>query len=490
MPRFAHLLLVCILVLAGPATAGIIVEQISNGTADCDQPAVGLSPNDETIVAWQDANLQVWTAGLPTFPSAMTGARDPQNHGYGTSPRVVWTWQGLMLVWASGTGIKYNIAYGTEFIDPPEYVETWISHFDTVLDVRGVAQPGWDVAWIVFEAASVNQGQVVLLLRLTKGGPEELTLIAEDLTTPVRPQLSDVPGPIQPLPRVYYLRDDVRLAYRTERPDGEWLEEMLLPDSNYGVEFDANADGTGAQGILSLGPQPTCPCNVIHATFQDADGVWQALEPLTVSYFEYDWPQSPCIGLDSRGRTHAFWTQLGSDQDLQPHRRDLEYWVRDADGWTDCGEDLDPYEDPGLGSRVAMDLTTSGQPVFAWTVKDTVAGVPQPRQIMLARPDAEVAVPHDATPRLHATLDAWPNPFNPRLNLAGTVAAGSEADLAVYDLAGRCVARLAADTGTSGRINATWDGRDQAGRAMPSGAYLVRLRAGADAVTRRVVLAR
>ncbi|HOX27025.1 MAG TPA: FlgD immunoglobulin-like domain containing protein [Candidatus Krumholzibacteria bacterium] len=490
MVRLAHPLLACILAIAGPVAAGIIVEPVSDGAADCDQPAVGLSPGGETIVAWQDANLQVWTAGCPTFPPGTSGARDPQNHGYGTSPRVVWTWQGLMLVWASGTGIKYNVAYGTEFIDPPRYVETWISHAETVLDVRGVAQPGWDVAWIVFEAASVNQGQVVLLLRITKGGPEELALIAEGLATPVRPQLSDVPDPYQPLPRVYYLRDDVRLAYRTEQPDGEWLAEMLVPHLDYGVECDADAAATGAQGILSLGPQPTCPCNVIHATLQDAEGVWRDLEPLTVPYFDYDWPQSPCIRLDAQGQTHAFWTQLGSGPDLQPHRRDLEYWVRNADGWTDRGQDLDLYEDAGLGSRVAMDLTTGGQPVFAWTVKDTVAGVPQPRRIMLARPDAEVPVLEDAPARGRATLDAWPNPFNPLLNLSGAVAAGGEAALAVYDLGGRRVATLAASRAANGTIAATWDGRDRAGRAMPSGVYLVRLGVGADAATRRVVLAR
>jgi len=79
-----------------------------------------------------------------------------------------------------------------------------------------------------------------------------------------------------------------------------------------------------------------------------------------VPYLDYDWPQSPCVRLDSQGRTHAFWSQIGSDAQLQPHRRDLEYWVRNPAGWTDRGADLDPYESPGLGEHLAMDLTVTG----------------------------------------------------------------------------------------------------------------------------------
>ncbi len=77
--------------------------------------------------------------------------------------------------------------------------------------------------------------------------------------------------------------------------------------------------------------------------------------------------------------------QRGSAGDLTPHGSTLEYWVHDGSGWTEHGQILDDYEVSGLGSRVACDLTTTDAPVFAWTVKDTVAGEPQPRQIVLAR---------------------------------------------------------------------------------------------------------
>jgi flagellar hook assembly protein FlgD len=40
----------------------------------------------------------------------------------------------------------------------------------------------------------------------------------------------------------------------------------------------------------------------------------------------------------------------------------------------------------------------------------------------------------------------------------------------------------------AGNIVATWNGRDDAGRAVPSGVYLVQLRAGAHRESRKLTL--
>jgi hypothetical protein len=200
---------------------------------------------------------------------------------------------------------------------------------------------------------------------------------------------------------------------------------------------------------------------------------------------------SPHVGFGPEGEAHAFWFQQGSDAEMHPHHGYLEYRVRDVAGtWSDEGDFLDPYEEPGVGRRVAMTLTHLGQPIFAWTDKDTLGGVPQPRRIVLARPESGLDSPDTPPAPGGPQLDAWPNPFNPRLTLAGSVPVGAAVSLAVFDLAGRRVATLPVRPDGGGRFTTSWDGTDPRGRAVAAGVYLARLATDGGAAVRRVVLAR
>jgi len=74
------------------------------------------------------------------------------------------------------------------------------------------------------------------------------------------------------------------------------------------------------------------------------------------------------------------------------------------------------------------------------------------------------------------TLDrASPNPFNPLTRISYAVAQAGPVSLVVYDLAGRRVATLVDEERPAGPGSATWNGRDDAGRAAPAGVYAVRL---------------
>ncbi|HPF70104.1 MAG TPA: hypothetical protein PLQ13_05480, partial [Candidatus Krumholzibacteria bacterium] len=86
-------------------------------------------------------------------------------------------------------------------------------------------------------------------------------------------------------------------------------------------------------------------------------------------------------------------------------------------------------------------------------------------------------------------LDAAPNPFNPRVVLSFTMAAPGTAEIAIHDLRGRRVARLAG-TFAAGPATLAWDGCDRRGRPLPSGVYLARLVAGGDTAVRKLLLAR
>lgn len=106
-----------------------------------------------------------------------------------------------------------------------------------------------------------------------------------------------------------------------------------------------------------------------------------------------------------------------------------------------------------------------------------------PVQCPLATPAPAVALPTLA-------LDAWPNPFNPRVRFSFTLRDAGPARLAVYDLQGRLVRRLADGSLDPGRHELTWDGRDGAGRPVAAGVYVGRLEAGANRAVRRVCLLR
>ncbi len=87
----------------------------------------------------------------------------------------------------------------------------------------------------------------------------------------------------------------------------------------------------------------------------------------------------------------------------------------------------------------------------------------------------------ETTPDLpqRTTLEAnYPNPFNPQTRIAYTLATPASVQLHLFDVHGRLVRTLMDRPQAAGRHEVTWDGRDDLGRALPSGAYLYRLTAG------------
>ncbi len=83
-----------------------------------------------------------------------------------------------------------------------------------------------------------------------------------------------------------------------------------------------------------------------------------------------------------------------------------------------------------------------------------------------------------------------PNPFNPSTAIPYSVGEAGRVTLAVYDVAGRHV-RTLVDRDHAPRTEefvATWDGRDDAGRAVTSGVYFCRMTSGSFKDTRKMVL--
>ena len=95
-----------------------------------------------------------------------------------------------------------------------------------------------------------------------------------------------------------------------------------------------------------------------------------------------------------------------------------------------------------------------------------------------------------SSPPLPAAISTHPNPFNPSTTVSYQLPQSGPVRLHIFDLRGRQVRRLVDTVQTSGLQRVIWDGRDDAGRQLASGVYLLRLRASQGTSTRKVTLLR
>ncbi|MBK8167435.1 MAG: hypothetical protein IPK64_15940 [bacterium] len=107
--------------------------------------------------------------------------------------------------------------------------------------------------------------------------------------------------------------------------------------------------------------------------------------------------------------------------------------------------------------------------------------------VRLVLPASATPVPAVAT----AGLAAVPNPFNPSTTLVFELPRAMPVRLTVHDMSGRLVRVLRdGQEGAGGHNEVAWDGRDDTGRAQPSGVYLARMDAAALGATTRLTLLR
>ncbi|NIT57250.1 MAG: T9SS type A sorting domain-containing protein, partial [Aliifodinibius sp.] len=72
----------------------------------------------------------------------------------------------------------------------------------------------------------------------------------------------------------------------------------------------------------------------------------------------------------------------------------------------------------------------------------------------------------------------YPNPFNPSTTIEYSVRQAGKVQLNIYNSLGQLVKRLVNDQKQAGRYVVKWDGLDDSGKRVPSGAYVYRIRIG------------
>jgi hypothetical protein len=83
-----------------------------------------------------------------------------------------------------------------------------------------------------------------------------------------------------------------------------------------------------------------------------------------------------------------------------------------------------------------------------------------------------------------------PNPFNPWTRITFSVSVPGEVSLLIHQIAGGLVRKLVDVWREPGVYSEVWDGKADDGRALPSGVYLYRLKAGDFVAARKMVLLR
>lgn len=84
------------------------------------------------------------------------------------------------------------------------------------------------------------------------------------------------------------------------------------------------------------------------------------------------------------------------------------------------------------------------------------------------------AAEDELAPAVNA-LKCYPNPFGSILSIEGTLTKAGNMSLSIYNIKGQSVKKLHQGWADKGEMTYSWDGRDDSGRDMPSGVYLIKM---------------
>lgn len=142
----------------------------------------------------------------------------------------------------------------------------------------------------------------------------------------------------------------------------------------------------------------------------------------------------------------------------------------------------------GEGSGVAGDGVLASVTFRRIASGDAVVGVRSVTARDAANQSIALAGSKSSVPAMAMLGSAYPNPFRGSTSMQLSIARDGHARIAVYDLVGRRVRTLVDAPLAAGRQTLVWDGRDDGGRAVAAGLYMVRFDTPGAQQSRRLVL--
>ena len=95
----------------------------------------------------------------------------------------------------------------------------------------------------------------------------------------------------------------------------------------------------------------------------------------------------------------------------------------------------------------------------------------------------------DHLPVVATALDGnYPNPFNPETTISYSVKEPGRVKMEVYNIRGKLVRTLVDEEPTTGHYKLIFDSRDDRGRSIASGVYMLRMKAPGYKKTTKMIL--
>ncbi len=132
-------------------------------------------------------------------------------------------------------------------------------------------------------------------------------------------------------------------------------------------------------------------------------------------------------------------------------------------------------------------VTSTGTDYLVADILSLGAPVPMP-DWYIDEPPVPSDEPDVTTVRGTGLKSIHPNPFNPQTTVAFSLASAGLVRIAIYDVRGTLVRRLADEAMPAGEHSVVWNGVDDRGRPASSGIYFVRMIAGSYTETRKIVM--
>lgn len=239
-------------------------------------------------------------------------------------------------------------------------------------------------------------------------------------------------------------------------------------------------------GILcySIGANPTIQGNIIEDNNIHSDTV--------------NWGFGVAVNGDSApvlagNRISGHWYGVAAINGGQPNLGNIYNAPTDDDG-------LNIIRDNGIGGQTygffnntPLDQMAQNNNWGPDGAEDSIQHQPDDPSLGLVTfdPVAEgAAAPEAVVPGVLIGSSAYPNPFNPRVEVKWTLAQDSKSQVVIFDSAGRLVQVLQDGVLPSGEHKRTWNGLDRQGLATASGVYFYRVEAGTESRIGKLTLVR
>ena len=282
---------------------------------------------------------------------------------------------------------------------------------------------------------------------------------------------------------------------------GDYYLEMINCDfnTNYNKTYDSS---TGLGGASCLYLSNSLTADIVNCTFAENTLFYDTGSSITMVGANVNIYNSIMYGnegysfiyLHSEDEVNVSHSLIEGGED------NIYYYNTGIFNWLQGNLDEDPL---WLGSGEYPYYLRSDSPCIDAGTLDLPAGIELPQYDLAGNPrisgdgidmgayeyqDSTAAEPSLPVSTKHSSITNYPNPFNPSTTIKLELAEGGEVSLAIYNIKGQKVKTLLECTTVPGTFDCQWDGKDESGKSVSSGQYIVKLQQKGKETAKKIML--